>query len=420
MTIDTSKYLSDIARSGPPLFFPDPTTPVTFNFDQGVPAEETFPLAELAQLHDQILERDGGRAMEYISMGYDEESQKVLYWPTYIELVLGNTELRNELAGWLNQTNGRSDLEANNIILTSGSVQAIALAINALVNAGDGVLVEAATFPYALRYFEMRGADVRPVAVDADGLDTDSLERQLAALRADGVAPKMLYIVATFQLPTGVSTTLERRRRILELAEEYDFLILEDNIYGDLRYSGEPIPTLLALDTNGRVLQSNGFSKTVAPALRLGWMTANAEMIEGLAAVRQDLGVSQWTCRVMAEYVRRGLLDKHIESVNEVYRRKRDVAAEAVREYCGQWVSFDLPDGGFYLWLALSEDVDWDKVVSAAAESGVAFRAGERFMIDKEGQPAQQYIRLAFSHVSDDELRRGIAELGKAIRSSLR
>jgi 2-aminoadipate transaminase len=390
---------------------------VTFNFDQGIPDPKTFPLVDLQKLHEEILERDQGRAMEYISMGWDPVADKVQYLSTYIELVLGYTGLRSELAAWLNRHSDRDDLVADNLILASGSVQAIALAINALVNAGDGVLVEAATFPYALRYFEMRNADIRPVDVDDQGLDPESLREQLERMRADGVRPKMLYIVATFQLPTGVVTTLERRRKILELAEEYDFLILEDNIYGDLRFSGEPIPTLLALDRAGRVLQSNGFSKTVAPGLRLGWVAAPAEFIAAAAAVRQDLGVSQWTARVMAEYVGRGLWDEHIAEVNRVYRRKRDVAAEAVREFCGPWVTFSVPDGGFYLWLTMDDRVDWEKVRSEAERGGVAFRPGERFMSQPAGV-GNQYIRLAFSHVQDDELRRGIEVLGTAITSA--
>lgn len=418
MRADAKSYYSDIALSGPPLFFPDPSAPVTFNFDQGIPDEQTFPLADLQKLHEEILARDEGRAMEYISMGWDEEKEQIQYLSTYIELVLGYTGLRAELAKWLNKHSDRDDLGADNFILASGSVQAIALAINALVNAGDGVLVESATFPYALRYFEMRGADIRTVDVDEDGLDPDSLRRRLEEMRSSGVKPKMLYIVATFQLPTGVVTSLERRRKILELAEEFDFLILEDNIYGDLRFSGDAIPTLLALDRSGRVLQSNGFSKTVAPGLRLGWVAGPEDFIAATAAVRQDLGVSQWTARVMAEYVARGMFDEHIAEVNKVYRRKRDVAAEAVREYCEPWVTFSVPDGGFYLWLTMDDRVDWDKVRSEAEKGGVAFRPGERFMTQNAKAGANQYIRLAFSHVKDDELRRGIEVLGTAIKSA--
>ncbi len=418
--VKASEYYSDIAQSGPPLFFPDPPVPVTFNFDQGVPAEETFPLEDLARLHEEVLQRDEGRAMEYISMGFDKESNRILYLSTYIELVLGNTELREELAAWLNRTNAPSDITANGIIVASGSVQAIALAVNAFVNPGDGILVEAATFPYALRYFDMRGGDIRPVPVDEDGLDPEALEEELKRMRAEGVKPKLLYIIATFQLPTGVVTTLARRKRILELAEEYDFLILEDNIYGNLRFSGEAIPTMLALDTTGRVMQSNGFSKTVAPALRLGWLAGPEDLIAGAAAVRQDLGPSQWTCRAMAEYVKRGMLDEHIVEVNKVYLRKRDIAVEAVRKYCGPYVTFSVPEGGFYLWLTLSDDVDWEKVRVAAEANGVAFRPGERFMVEGRKSEGKQFLRLAFSHVSESELERGIEALGAAITGSVR
>src|SRR5690606_2401008 len=135
------------------------------------------------------------------------------------------------------------DLGPDNFILTSGSVQGIALAINAFVNTGDGVIVEAASFPYALRYFEMRGADVRTVPVDDEGIDVDAVEQRLEEFRRDGVRPKMIYVIPTFQLPTGVCTNLARRRRLLDLAERYDLIVLEDNVYGDLRYSGEPLPT---------------------------------------------------------------------------------------------------------------------------------------------------------------------------------
>lgn len=418
MPFDPASLFSDIARSGPPLFFPDPPVPVTFNFDQGVPAEETFPIADLKALHAEILDRDHGRALEYISFGFDDTSDRILYLSTYIELVLGNTELRRQVADWLGSRQGLAAQDPDGIILTSGSVQGIALAVNALVEAGDGVMVEASSFPYALRYFQMRGANIRPVAIDGNGIDVDDMEVALQQMRAAGIRPKMLYIIATFQLPTGVCTSLPRRRRLLELAEEYDFVILEDNIYGDLRYAGDPLPTLLSLDTSGRVLQAHGFSKIVAPALRLGWIAGRPDLVAGLAAVRQDLGVSQWTCRVMAEYLARGMLDRHIDKVNAVYRHKRDVAAEAVREHCGPWVTFDVPDGGFYLWLRVSDRVDWEKARVAAENAGVAFRPGERFMGPDLAEQGQQYVRLAFSHVTESEIRRGVAALGEAIAAA--
>ena len=413
--MDHASLYSDLAQSGPPLFFPDPPAPVTFNLDQGIPAEETFPMDDLKRLAVEVLDRDGPRALEYISFDYDEAEDQIIYLATYVELVLGYTGLRDELAKWMSAREGR-ELEADNFILASGSVQAIALAINAFVNPGDGVLLEAASFPYAMRYMEMRGADIRSVGIDSQGIDVDDLERRILEMKSDGVKPKLMYVIPTFQLPTCVETPLDRRKRLLELAAEHEILVLEDNIYGGLRYGGDPLPTLLSLDEAGVVMQSHGFSKIVAPALRIGWVCADQKIIEGLAAVRQDLGVSQWLARMMTAFMREGKLDPHIASVNEVYRRRRDVAVEAVREHCGEFVNFEVPQGGFYLWLELDERVEWDRVGALAAERGVMCRPWERFMADGD---ARRFLRLAYSHAPDHELVRGIEALGEAIRGAV-
>jgi 2-aminoadipate transaminase len=412
---DAQSHYSDLARSGPPLFFPDPPAPVTFNFDQGIASEETFPIDQLRRVLDDVLDRDEGRALEYISFGYDRDADSIVYLPTYIELVLGHTGLRQQVALWLSRRQGVGGLGPDNVILTSGSVQAIALAAAGFVNPGDGVLVESASFPYAMRFMDMRGAHVRPVEIDADGLIPEALERRLLEFRADGIRPKLLYVIPTFQLPTCVVMPEERRRELLRIADEWDLVVLEDAIYADLRYEGEPVPSLLALDTTGRVIQSHGFSKILAPALRLGWMCGSVEMIAALAAVRQDLGVSQLLCRAMEQFLAEGLLDPHIERANAVYRRKRDIAAAAVRQHCGRWVDFEVPQGGFYLWIRISDDVDWDQASADAALGGVFFRPGERFMTDSAGS---RYIRLAYSHAPDHEIERGIKVLGEAIAAA--
>jgi 2-aminoadipate transaminase len=418
MSLQIGKLTSELAANGPPLFFPDPTVPVTFNFDQGLAAEETFPLEDFKALATEVLDRDGARALEYISFDYDADDGRLLYSPTYVELVLGNTELRREIAVWVGRLQQRPDLGADNVILCSGSVQGISLAVNAFVEPGDGVIVEAASFPYALRYVEMRGGDLRTVPVDDHGIDVDAVEAQLEALRDQGVRPKLIYTIPTFQLPTGVCTSLDRRRRLLELADEYDVMVVEDHVYADIRVAGEPLPSLLQLDTTGRVIQAHSFSKIVAPGIRLGWMTAGAEVIGALAAVRQDLGVSQWFARMMTEFLRQGKLDPHIERANVVYRRRRDLAVAAMREHCGEYVDFRVPDGGFYLWVEMTSDsVDWDRACHQAAADGVFFRPGEVFMGEEQGR---RFLRLAFSHVAEDELTRGIAVLGRAMRGAVR
>jgi 2-aminoadipate transaminase len=415
---DVSHLFSDNVLTGPRVSEVLVPPNMTFNFDQGVPAEETFPIADLAELHAEILRRDGPRALEYVSFDYDESDHQLLYPTGRIEMFLGHTGLRREIAAWLSRVQPGSDIEPDGVILALGSVHAISLGVNAFVNPDDGVMVESTTFPYAFRYMQMRGGAGHSVAIDEHGLDVVSLEDTLEDMKRRSVKPKLLYTVATFHLPTGVTSTLERRQRILALAHEYDFMIIEDNIYGDLRYAGEHIPTLLALDTQGRVMQSHGFSKIVAPGLRLGWMSGPPRVIAALAAVRQDLGVSQLTCRVMAEYMNRGLLDPHIARANEVYRRKRDIAVEAMNRYCGDYARFAIPQGGFYLWVRLDQRVDLTEVEHACEARGVACRPGERFSQNATTDDEGRYLRLAFSHVSPRELERGIAALGDAIRSA--
>jgi 2-aminoadipate transaminase len=418
MGLQIEKLTSAQAASGPPLFFPDPTVPVTFNFDQGLAAEETFPLEDFKVLAAEILDRDGARALEYISFDYDTDGGRLLYSPTYVELVLGNTDLRREIAAWVGRLQDRPDLAADNVILCSGSVQGISLAFNAFVEPGDGVIVEAASFPYALRYAEMRGGDIRTVPVDDEGIDVDAVAARLEAMRAEGVRPKVIYTIPTFQLPTGVCTSVERRHRLLELAEAHDVVVLEDHVYADLRVEGDHLPSLLQLDTTGRVVQAHSFSKIVAPGIRLGWMTAGTDVIGALAAVRQDLGVSQWFARMMAEFLRRGKLDPHIAAANLVYRRRRDLAVAAMREHCGEHVDFRVPEGGFYLWVEMTSDrVDWERAGQQAAAGGVFVRPGEVFMGEEQGR---RFLRLAYSHVADDELVRGIEVLGQAMRDAVR
>lgn len=401
---DLQHLYSQAARSGPPLFFPDPEVPVVFNFDQGLAAPETFPSETLMRLARTVLERDGAQALEYFdaATGYEE-------------LVFGYRGLRQALAQALHERDGR-DIDPTGLILTSGSVQAIALAISAFLDRGDVAIVEAATFPYAVRYMEMAGAEVLSVPVDDDGMDVDALARLLDELRAAGKRVKLVYTIATFQLPTGAVLSLPRRRRLLELADNHDFLVLEDHVYGALRFEGEPVPSLLSLDRAGRVLQADAFSKTIAPGLRLGWMAGHPQAIAALAAVRQDLGVSQWLSRLMTEFLREGLMAPHLARANAVYRRKRDLAVAALREHCGDFVRFRIPQGSFYLWLELADGVDWERVGALTAQRGVFCRPGERFL----GESGRRFLRLAYSHVAEDVIGPGIAALGEVLQQCAR
>lgn len=397
MQQSVTALFSTIARGGPPLFFPQPEVPIAFNFDQGLAAPETFPKEQLLELASHILQRDGAEALEYFdaATGYEE-------------LVFGYKGLREQLARRYREVQG-CKLDERGFILTSGSVQAIAMAVSGFIDHCDVVVVEAASFPYALRFMEMAGADVRTVPVDEHGMDIDALATLLQEVDAAGGRVKMVYTIATFQLPTGAELSLPRRRQLIELAKRWQFVVLEDNVYGELRFAGAPLPSLLSLDDSGLVMQCNAFSKTIAPGLRLGWMAGQPETIAALAAVRQDLGVSQWLSRIMAEFLARDLFAAHLARANAAYKSKCATAVNAVRKYCGEFARFREPNGSFYLWLEIDERVDWQRAAELSAQQGIFFRPGERFMNDTQGR---QFLRLAYSHVSEAIIAEGIEKLG--------
>jgi len=403
MSVDIRSLYSENARRGAPIFFGSAPAPVTYNFDQGLAAAETFPMNELAELAVKVLERDGSKALEYGDVSRD-----------YTELVFGYRRLRELIAERIARVQHRQ-LPADGVILTSGSVQAIALAANAFLDKGDAAIVEASSFPYGMRYMEATGAVLASAAVDDDGMDVEEVERRLHELKDRGLRPKLIYTIATFQLPTGTCLSLPRRRRLIELAKRWNVIVLEDNVYGELRFEGERLPTLLELDDSGLVIQSDSFSKTVVPGVRLGWLAGAPEAIAAVAAVRQDLGASQWLSRIMAEYLAEGKLDPHIEAANRVYRAKRDAAVAALRKHCGEALQFRVPQGGFYLWLEIAPEIDAERVRELAALGGVYCRPGEVFTGDESGR---RFLRMSYSQIGIDEIERGVQVLADALARS--
>ncbi|WP_116366535.1 PLP-dependent aminotransferase family protein [Parahaliea mediterranea] len=385
------------AGSGEPFVFPGPDVPIVFNFDQGLAAPETFPIDQLLRLSRKIFDEDGSSPLDYFDpqVGYEE-------------LVYGSRRLREALARRYCLKH-RQGMAASNFILTSGSVQGIALAAAAFINPGDTVIVEAASFPYAISYFEAAGANIVCVPVDEHGMDVDAVERVASEVTRQGQKLKLVYTISTFQMPTGVVMSLERRERLLALAETFDFIVHEDYVYGELRFEGQALPSLLSLDTRGRVIHDNSFSKTLAPGLRIGWMTGDEAMINAMASVRQDLGVSQWMARLAQAFLDEGLFDEHLDNVNAIYRQKRDVAIEAVQKHCANYLKFRKPEGSFYLWLEVDQRVDWERAAHLAAQEGIFFRPGERFETAGDGR---RFIRLAYGRVSHEVIEGGIAKLG--------
>jgi 2-aminoadipate transaminase len=405
MGVEIESLFSAVAGDGPPLFFPNPDIPAIFNFDQGLAAPESFPKEDLIRLTKLVLDRDGPDVLDYFdpATGYEE-------------LVFGYRQLRIRLAERIKATQGR-DLGPMGVILTSGSVQGISLAVGGYIDPGDVVLVEAASFPYALRFMAMAGAEVRSVPVDHNGMEVEAIPSMIEAIAAGGKRVKMVYTIPTFQTPTNTEMSPSRRHQLLDLAKQHRFVVIEDEVYGDLRFAGDDLPTLLSQDDSGLVIQCGSFSKIVAPGLRLGWMAGDARAIAGLAAVRQDLGVGQWLARVMDEYLKEGLLEPHLVAARAIYKSKASVAVKAMREHCAPYVKFREPRGSFYLWVEIDNRVDWARAARLAEREGIFFRPGERFMGEPNGR---QFLRLAYSHVSEQVIADGIAKLGGILRACAR
>jgi 2-aminoadipate transaminase len=376
-------------------------SPGAWLFEAGIPDPATFPTEDVARLTADVLRDEPDAALQY---GMGPQAPRVQ----------GYEGLRGSIAGRLAARDGRS-VDRDQVVVTSGAVQALTLTFAAYLGPGDVIAVEAPTWNRVLAWIQHRGARAVPVPVDGDGMRLDVLEQHLAACRDAGRPLAAVYAIATFNTPTGVSLSTERRRRLVELAAEWGFLLIEDNVYAELRYDGERLPSMFGQDRAGRVLQLDSLSKVVAPGLRIGWAAGPPEIVDRLVGVRADLGVSQLLARVMDRYLREGLLDPHIAEVTTLYRRKRDVAAAALREHCGDRVRFGVPEGGMFLWVELDAAVDPAGVIARAADAGVSVRAGERFFGDGGGR---RHFRLAYSYVPEAELERGIAALGAAIAGS--
>jgi 2-aminoadipate transaminase len=398
---------SERVRSGPAFGHGpaavQPPVPVRYNFGQGVPAPEMYPIADLQRYAAEVLDQ-GLDVLDYASEGSTNE------------LVLGYTGLRQQLADWIELRQGR-EVSTADILIGNGSIQTLSLAAAALVSPGDAVIVEASTFPYPVQFLRASGATVSTVPLDEHGMDVGALEQRLRELRRSGARPKLLYTIATFQVPTATVLPIERRHRLIELAEEWDLVIIEDNCYYETRQEGVDVPTIFSLDHTGRVILTDSFSKILAPALRTGWLVADPALLPAVARVRQDLGPSQWIGRVLEAYMRDGKLQPQIAAVRAINRHKRDVCDDALQRHCGRWVRYVKPLGGLYFWLQLSDDVDCDKIAIDAANRGIACRGGEMYLGDESGR---RFLRIAYLHESDDQIEWGIATLGEVLASNAR
>lgn len=326
----------------------------------------------------------------------------------------GHRPLREFVAAKLSRDQG-IQVTADDLLLTSGAGQAIHVILETLINPGDVVLVDDFTYSGAL--FQMRRfqADVRGVPTDNEGMFPDALERAIQTAQSEGKAPKLIYVVPNFQNPQGWSMSLERRQAMVALAQKYGIPILEDDCYGDLRYDGARLPPLHTLDESGCVLYVSSFSKTIAPGVRVGYLTAPKEMLERAAMVKSGGAVSLFTAFAIHRYATENLAS-HIEEINDIQRAKRDAMVAALGEHFNGGATWLKPEGGLSLWVKFPEGTDVIPMrIKVLDEYEVGYVPGVGF--NPDGVTGKNYMRLSFGFNTPSEIHEGIGRLAEAFRA---
>jgi len=363
------------------------------NLSSLFPDASLFPVDAFRRAMDAVIRREKGRLFGYGAAG-------------------GYLPLRRQLVATLGER-GMSVGEEQ-IVITNGSQQGIDLVARALLDPGDRVAVENPTYTGAVQLFHAHGARILGIPVDEEGMRPDRLEEALARSGA-----KLLYLIPNFQNPTSGTMSLARRRALLEIAARHRLPILEDDFGGDLRFEGGELPALKGLDRSGSVIYLSTFAKKLFPGLRIGWLAAPREAAEKIAVLKQmtDWNTSLLLQAALHEFCRRGDLDRHVRRVIALYRERRDVMVEAMREHFPRATSFTKPAGGLVIWVTLPPGVDADEVAIDAQARGVFVGRGDLFFIDGG---THSNLRLVFAQASPAEIRRGIRILGAILHRKVR
>jgi 2-aminoadipate transaminase len=368
--------------------------PEVISLAGGLPDTSTFPASTFAAQMTRIAQESTAEALQY-----------------------GPTEGFAETVDCILQVMGAEGMlpDPDDVIVTTGGQQAIDLICKTLVDPGDVVVCEAPTYPGAVPVFCSYQAEVIQIECDEDGMKIEELEAVLARLDGEERRPKFVYSVPSFQNPAGVTLSLERRRRLVELARQRELLVVEDNPYGLLRFGGEPLPPLYQLDGGDFVIYVGTFSKILSPGIRLGWAVAPPPVMEKIVLGKQasDLCTSTLTQHFVREYFAEGRWREYVDSLVEIYRDRRDAMVESLREHFPAQASWTEPEGGLFIWATLPDYIDTGDLLAKALREDVAFVPGQAaYVEDGRGRSS---MRLNFSGVGTDEIREGIRRIGNAV-----
>lgn len=356
------------------------------SFAGGIPDSRLFPYKDLEDAFDYVLKNQAARAFQYASTE-------------------GEPELREQAALRLSRELPTS---AEQVQITSGSQEGLAMATQVLIDEGDVVLVEEPSYLAALQVFQMAGATIVSVKSDDSGVVVDSLRRAI-----EKHSPKFVYLIPTFQNPSGRSMPIRRRQEVAEVLLQTGTALLEDNPYGELRYDGEAVPSIASIGSmSEQTILLNSASKIVAPGLRIGWLRAEGKSLQRLTIAKQAIGLQTPVTDqlVVAHYLKHGDLGGHLAQLVEVYGSRRDVMVEALENVLPEGATVTHPEGGMFCWVDLHSDIDTKEFLSLAVDNGVAYVPGYAFY---GGTPKNSTMRLSFVTNSEDDIREGVRRLSK-------
>lgn len=372
--------------------------PEIISFAGGLPNPKSFPIDDLNMIIQSVMKNHGTNALQYGT-------------------TKGLTDLRKLLAERAYK-DGIEDITEENVIITNGSQQALDMVGKLFLNPGDTALVGLPTYLGGINAFKSYESNLTGISLDEHGMRMDVLEDTIKEMLSEDIIPKFIYVVPTFQNPAGVVMPEKRRKELIDIAHEYDLVIVEDDPYGKLSYDSEHVKPIKAFDDDGRVIYMSTFSKILAPGFRLAWTVASEELTRKMVICKQalDLCTNTFTQYIANEFMRQGSLDLHIMKINEMYKPKRDKMITAIENHFPEGYTCNKPHGGMFAWVTLPEGIDTETMFLDAIKHKVAYVHGKAFHVDGGGERS---MRLNFSYSSNDQIEEGIIRLAKVIEGRL-
>lgn len=371
------------------------SNPDMISFAGGLPSPQTFPVEEVKEIVNYILDKEGEQALQY-----------------------GTTEGDALLREMLLQRHNEQGLKigSENLAISTGSQQALDILAKILIDPNDYIICGLPSYLGGLSAFNVYGAKLKGIPLDEQGMRMDKLEQAVKELTNSGKKIKFIYVIPDFQNPAGITMPESRRREILAIAEKYNLLILEDSPYREIRFDGEPQKMIYELDNSGRVITLFTFSKIFAPGFRVAWLIGNPVIIDKFIMAKQSADVCSPVLlqKIAAEYIKRGSLDKNLVKTIELYRNKRDYMLECFEKYMPENVKWTRPEGGLFLFITIPEDIDVDMIFNKSVENNVAFVKGSVFHCDDSGKNT---IRINFSYSDMNDIEKGVKRLSGVIRT---